>query len=82
MLNYDRLKELNAMPEELLKPYQLVNMAVPKELWDCLAKTLEAMVNPYDPEEERQKKKYVPKVEKKKRKKKIHNLSNDYDMSL
>ena len=38
MLNYDRLKELNAMPEELLKPYQLVNMAVPKELWDCLVR--------------------------------------------
>ena len=47
-----------------------------------LAKTLEAMVNPYDPEEEKQKKKYLPKAEKKKRNKKIHDLSNDYDMSL
>ena len=36
MLDYDRLKELNAIPQELLKPYQLVNMAVPKELWDSL----------------------------------------------
>lgn len=47
-----------------------------------LAKNLEAMVNPYDPDEEKQKKKYVPKAEKKKRKKKIHDLSSDYDMSL
>jgi hypothetical protein len=48
-----------------------------------LAKTLEDMVNPYNPEEEREKKKkYVPKAERKKHKKKSHNHSNDYDMSL
>ena len=48
-----------------------------------LAKTLEDMVNPYNPEEEcEKKKKYVPKAEKKKHKKKTHNHSNDYDMSL
>jgi len=47
----------------------------------ALAKAVDDLVNPYNPEEEREKKKkYVPKAEKKKHKKRAH--SNDYDMSL
>jgi len=46
-----------------------------------LAKAVEDMVNPYDPETERQKKKAMAKRQNT-RKKKIHDHSDDYDISL
>ena len=49
----------------------------------ALAKAIDDLVNPYNPEEERQKKKkYVPKSDHKKQKKKHHSHSHDYDLSL
>jgi len=49
----------------------------------ALAKAVDDLVNPYNPEEERQKKKkYVPKGDHKKQKKKHHGHSYDYDLSL
>lgn len=47
-----------------------------------LAKAVEDMVNPYNPEEEKQKKKYTPKGSRKLRKKKQHSYNQDYDLSL
>jgi hypothetical protein len=47
----------------------------------ALAKAVDDLVNPYNPEEEREKKKkYVPKGDHKKQKKKHH--THDYDLSL
>jgi len=46
-----------------------------------LAKAVEDMVNPYDPKAERQKKKAMAKS-RNQHKKKIHNHSDDYDISL
>jgi hypothetical protein len=46
-----------------------------------LAKAVEDMVNPYDPETERQKKKAMAKKQNSRRKK-IHDHSDDYDISL
>jgi hypothetical protein len=49
----------------------------------ALAKAVDDLVNPYNPEKEREKKKkYVPKGNHKKQKKKHHNYSHDYDLSL
>lgn len=48
----------------------------------ALAKAVDDLVNPYNPEQERQKKKkYVPKGDSKKQKKKQH-YTHDYDLSL
>jgi hypothetical protein len=48
----------------------------------ALAKAIDDLVNPYNPEEERQKKKkYVPKSDHKKQKKKHHSHSHDYDFA-
>lgn len=49
----------------------------------ALAKAVNDLVNPYNPEEERQKKKkYVPKGDHKKQRKKHHSHNHDYDLSL
>ena len=48
----------------------------------ALAKAVDDLVNPYNPEEEREKKKkYVPKGDSKKQKKKNYH-NHDYDLSL
>jgi hypothetical protein len=47
-----------------------------------LAKTVEDMVNPYNPEEEKQKKKYAPKRNRKNRKKQQHSPNYGYDLNM